>query len=81
MPKHRLEEEGFFDEMVSVIKKIALTVIQLVPGITKAIKPIVGNARKAASRTKSQFKHGNHSARNCRQRGFSRANIEADFLA
>ena len=80
MPKHRLEEECFFDKMVSVIKKIAPAVIQLVPGITKAIKPMVDDARKGTSRTESQFKHGNHSARSGHQRSFSHANMEAEWL-
>jgi hypothetical protein len=48
MPPSRLQEEGFFDDVVGIIKKVAPVVVKVAPGIINNLSPLVsGLLRKA----------------------------------
>lgn len=83
MPKHRLEEEGFFTTMFSVIKRITPIVLKAAPKVIQAVMPIVDDITSQKSAFagpqfgprrggKTGFKH---------QREISHANIESELLS
>ena len=49
LPPHRLEEEGFFDNIVNVVKKIAPVVIKVAPSVISNLSPTVGRLLKAST--------------------------------
>lgn len=58
LPPKRLEEEGFFDVIGSVIKTVAPVVMKVAPTVISAINPTVGKILKAATGQESTFVNG-----------------------
>ena len=52
-PQHILEEEGFFDIMASVVRKIGPVVMEAAPQIIKAVSPVVSGIIKQESGAES----------------------------
>ena len=52
-PQHILEEEGFFDIMASVVRKIGPVVMKAAPQIIKAVGPVVSGIVKQGSGAES----------------------------
>ncbi|KAL8684699.1 MAG: hypothetical protein Q9218_008180 [Villophora microphyllina] len=55
LPPHVLEEEGFFDEIVNTVIKIAPTVVTIAPSVISNLVPAVGNIIKAATGQEAAF--------------------------
>lgn len=52
-PQHILEEEGFFDIMASVVRKVGPVVMKAAPQIIKAVSPVVSGIIKQESGSES----------------------------
>lgn len=52
-PQHILEEEGFFDIMASVVRKVGPVVMKAAPQIIKAVGPVVSSIVKQGSGAES----------------------------
>lgn len=52
-PQHILEEEGFFDIMASVVRKVGPVVMKAAPQIIKAVSPVVSSIIKQGSGAES----------------------------
>ena len=55
LPKDVLEEEGIFDTIMDVVKKVAPVVIKVAPAVISNISPTVGNLLKAATGQEALF--------------------------
>ena len=55
LPKHVLEEEGIFDTIMDVVKKVAPIVVKVAPAVISNISPTVGNLLKAATGQEAAF--------------------------
>ena len=80
LPPDTLEEEGFFDDMVSTIKRIAPVVINAAPGVIKAVTPIVSGFMKNSSGAESAVAGKGQGRTKGHKKGVSHANILNEFL-
>ena len=80
LPPDTLEEEGFFDDMVSTIKRIAPVVLHAAPGVIKAVTPIVDGFMKKSSGAQSLTVKKAHAPAKGHKKGVSHANIQNEFL-
>jgi hypothetical protein len=85
LPPQKLEEEGFFSIMRSVIGKVAPVVMKAAPSIIKAVGPIISSAMRTESFTVNNLKSRNGgSTRSLKKKPsfarFESGASESDFL-